>query len=482
MERSKRTTRRLVEGSFVVAVLGLVAMVTTLIVGDDAAAVATTDRTGDNVELGDFAVADAVTDPVVAAWVTSPNDASRRFAATPTSDETATRSVVVDLDDRRQRWSGVGAALTDSSVELLDGNDAALDLLFATGEGARLNLVRLPLSATDFSIDEWTWEIDATGRAVPGPTAVRALDLVDEIAIRTGDDLSVAAAAWTAPAEFADPVDAANPAGRALRAGSESRYGDFIVDQARWLVARGVPLRWLSLGNEPGHVADYPTMSMEDAQLAAIGREVAPRLDELDVDLLAVDHNWADRDRVDAVIAAAPGAFDAAAFHCYAGEPAQMADLPIPAIVTECTGTTDTWSSTFAWDARHLIQDSIEHGSTGLMMWNLALDQRHGPKRDWGCAECRGLVTIDPSTGAIETGPEFYALGHLARAATPGSTVVGAATTDDVPVAAFQHADGTVGVVGHNSTGEAQAIEIVATDGRTLTIAVGADELFTVTF
>ena len=477
MERSKPTTRRLVEGVFVVAVLALVATVAALLVGSDDP----TNAASSPVGLAEFDDDDVVTVPVVAGWVTSPTDADRRLAPAPLVDRPAGRTIAVDLDDDRQVWTGVGAALTDSSAELLDGNDAALDLLFDVDadDGARLNLVRLPLSATDFSTEEWTWEREpTTGAVVPGATARRSLDLLDEVAGRAGVDLSVSAVAWSASAEFADRVDTV---GRSLRPGAEGAYADFLVEQAAWLVERGVPLGSLSLGNEPGHVSDYPTMLIGDDQLAALAREVAPELDGLGVDLLAVDHNWDDRDRVDAVVAAAPGAFDAAAFHCYSGEPSQMADLEIPAIVTECTGTTDTWSGTFAWDARQLIQGSIDSGSTGLMMWNLALDPQHGPKLDWGCPECRGLLTIDPDTGAIAPGPEFFVLAHLARAAEPGSTVLGTSTADDVATAAFRHGDGTIGVIGHNGSGESQVVEISLSDGRTMAIVVDADELFTVT-
>ncbi len=422
---------------------------------------------------------DLVDGPTTAAWVTSPTDDARRLTAAQQTTAPATRTIVVDLADRRQTWSGVGAALTDASTELLAGNGAALDLLFADDapDGARLNLVRLPLSATDFSTDAWTWEVDAASGGVRPPApALRSIDVLDEIAGRV-DGLAVAAAAWAPPSEFADPIDGA---GVALRAGSEAAYADVLAAQAAWLVDRGVPLEWISLGNEPGHVAEYPTALIDDTQLIELATEVAPQLDDLDVDLLAVDHNWADRDRVDAVLAGAPGAFDAAAFHCYDGEPTDMAGLEVPALVTECTGTTDTWAGTFAWDARQLIEGSIESGSTGLLMWNLALDPDHGPKADWGCADCRGLLTID-SNGVIEPGPEFYVLAHLARAATPGSTVLGTTSDDDVAVAAFQHADGTVGVVGHNASDAAQVVEIAGSDGRTMSVLVDAGDLFTVT-
>ena len=108
-----------------------------------------------------------------------------------------------------------------------------------------------------------------------------------------------------------------------------------------------MPLAAMSLGNEPGYSADYPSMTTTPAQEAKLAELVGPGLHERGVELWAVDHNWADRPRYDEVLAGAPGAFDAAAFHCYAGEPDQMRGLAVPPIVTECTGTRSSWSEAF---------------------------------------------------------------------------------------------------------------------------------------
>lgn len=486
--------RRIIEGTLVLGLVGLVAA-GAVAMGSGTSAPNVPAASSEVVAASQFVTAEPVSATeaevaevaevagATAAWVTSPVDADRRLVAAQRTEAPASRTIEIDLSDRRQIWRGVGAALTDSSTELLTGNDAALDLLFGAdaADGAHLNLVRLPLSATDFSTDDWTWEVDAASGGIrpPGP-ALRSIDVVDDIGARI-DDLAVAAAAWSVPPAFRSPVDDLDGVGASLRPGSEQDYAAVLAAQADWLVGQDVPLEWMSLGNEPGHVSDYPTTSITDDQLIELATVVGPTLDDLGVGLLAVDHNWADRDRVDTVLAGAPGMFDVAAFHCYAGEPGQMADLPVPALVTECTGTTDTWAGTFAWDARQLIAGSIDSGSIGLLLWNLALDPSSGPKADWGCADCRGLLTIDPATGSIEPGPEFFVLGHLARAAEPGSVVLGVMSTDDLAAAAFEHPDGTIGVVGHNAADTAEVIEVVASDGRAMSIVVEAGELFTVT-
>ena len=156
-----------------------------------------------------------------------------------------------------------------------------------------------------------------------------------------------------------------------------------------------------------------------------------------------------------------------------------MAGLTVPAVVTECTGTDDGWISTFGWDGRVLVAESVRAGATGLLMWNLAMapDTTALPG---GCGPCRGLLTVDPATGAIERGPEFFTLAHLARAADPGATVVETNRVDRLPTVAFVNPDGSLGVFGHNDTGRVQTVRIETSTGDRTTFTIGPWEMFSI--
>ena len=411
-------------------------------------------------------------------WVSSPTDEARRLQVLPSSAGPATGEIVVDPGQRRQDWWGTGATLTDASQLLLRAHPSAITQLFDPGaaQGAHLNLLRLPLTATDFSPTMWTWGWD--GRtATPSPEAQAAAGLVAGPIRAARPDLRVVATPWSAPLSM---KSTATLRGGGLLAGAEGQYGAMLASQAGWLKAHKVPLWAMTLGNEPGYGTDYPTMTMTDAQMAGLGQTVGPRLDRLHVGLWALDHNWSDRARVDNLLHAAPGAFDAAAFHCYGGRSSQMAGLTVARLVTECTGTTDGWTGTFAWDARNLVTDAVAAGSSGLMMWNLALDEQHGPLdagSTYGCKNCRGLLTVTPD--GLQRQPEFYTLAQLSRAASPGARVVSSTASSGLDVAAFRNADGTVGVFGHNSTGTEQVVRIRVVGGTTVGYTVEPGELFT---
>ena len=414
------------------------------------------------------------------AWRTSPYDAGTRLAPATTTDRPATRVLELSPDATAQTWLGVGAALTDASTGILQGDPDTTRLLFdpTRDDGAHLNLVRLPLSATDFSTTPWVYGLDPGSGALIVPDAARAsAALLTESVVPMRRDLQVVATPWTAPASM---KISGSLNGGALRDADVPAYGELMLAEVDWLRAQHVPLRAVTLANEPYHsTTSYPTMTVSDEQQAALATSIAPDLGRRGVQLWAVDHNWSDRSHYDAVQTAAPDLYAASAFHCYGGTPEQMAGVSAPPIVTECTGTTDGYPGTFWWDAHQLVADAIDAGSTGLMMWNLALREDHGPHTG-GCGTCRGVVDVDSGTGAVTRGPEFYTLAHLARAADPGAVVIGRRAIADTPYAAFANPDGALGIVGHNDTSADQVVQ-VSVDGSAIgqRFLVGPGDLFT---
>lgn len=340
------------------------------------------------------------------------------------------------------------APLTGSSVGLLRDRPGLLKTLYdpAAVTGARLNLLRLnllrlPLSATDFSQRPWTWRLRADGTARPTGPARDAASLARSIrTVRPG--LRVVGTPRSAPAGM---KTSGTVRGGGLADAALPSYADLLVAQRTRLRRHGVPLWAMTLGNEPGYSTDYASMTMTDARLVALADRVGPAIGS--TRLWVLDHNWSDRDRVDAMLAGT-SAFDGAAFHCYGGQPAQMAGLAVPRLVTECTGTADGAPGTFAWVAKNLVADAVAAGSSGLMMGNLAPDPSHGPVdpgAQWGCRRCRGPPTVS-ATGTAVREPEFFTLAHLARAAAPGGNVVGVDAPSWLSAAAFRNPDGSVGV------------------------------------
>jgi len=115
------------------------------------------------------------------------------------------------------------------------------------------------------------------------------------------------------------------------------------------------------------------------------------------------------------------------AWHCYAGEVSAQslvhaAHPDKETYLTECSG--GGWEPADADAltdiARELLIGGVRNWSRGVLLWNLALDERSGPHTG-GCSNCRGVVTIDNATGEVTRNPEYYALGHFGRFVRPGA-------------------------------------------------------------
>ena len=162
------------------------------------------------------------------------------------------------------------------------------------------------------------------------------------------------------------------------------------------------------------------------------------------------DHNWDMPQQPLAVLgdAAARRYVQGVAWHCYAGDvtaqaPVHDAYPEKDAYFTECSG--GDWAQVFGdnlkFDVGTLVIGSTRGWSRGVLLWNLALDEHNGPHLG-GCGNCRGVVTINSSTGQVTRNVEYFALAHASRFVRPGARRI--ASSSDVAglqSVAFRNAD-----------------------------------------
>src|SRR5207249_5921452 len=107
--------------------------------------------------------------------------------------------------------------------------------------------------------------------------------------------------------------------------------------------------------------------------------------------ILDWDHNWDEYQSPLQVLAdsVAPRYIAGVAWHCYGGDVAAQslvhdAHPEKNAYFTECSG--GEWAPTFAdnlkWFVRTLIIEATRGWAKGVLLWNLALDENHGPHTD----------------------------------------------------------------------------------------------------
>lgn len=418
------------------------------------------------------------------------------------SDRDVSGAVVVDPTVAAQTVVGVGAAVTESAAHLLARLPAAerataLRSVFDPVSGAGVSVVRVPLGASDFALGDYTYD-DVPAGQTDESLAAFSLEREEAVvipllreALEINPSLQAVLAAWSPPAWM---KSGGSTHGGSLLPQHEDVYARYLARAARGFVDRGVPVRAMSVVNEPGHAtASYPTTYMPLDQQQRVAVALRRELDGLGlatVGILALDHNWEDAgSAVTALTGEAASAYSGAAFHCYAGDVSAQSQVVAAAPgkevwTTECTG--GSWSTSFSndlrWGARNMLVGAFRNGSVASLWWNLALDPSGGPTNG-GCATCRGVLTVDPDRAATSRNVEYYSLAHVGRFVPRGSVriLTPARTASHVESVAFRTPDGRLVLVLLNDNQAKQTVT-VRWSGKSVSVPMPGHAVATATW
>jgi glucosylceramidase len=402
----------------------------------------------------------------VQVWVTT---ADRRRLLARDHDlalvEQPLRPLLIDVDEhkRYQEMVGFGAAVTDASSTVLNKRlkpaqrRALLRELFGPPPGINLSFVRVAIGASDFSSSHYSLDDLPPGETDPA-LAHFALDANHTLLtplLRTArsinPQLKIVASPWSAPGWM---KDSGNLVGGKLRPEAYGVFADYLLRYVDASEQAGVPIYALTVQNEPGfEPKDYPGMPFDPAARARfIGEYLGPRLAARKHAPLILDwdHNW-DKPEAPLHVLADYGAaryIAGVAWHCYYGnvQAQQQVHEAYPdkdAYLTECSGGgwSPHWGEALRQFVGRLMIGSTRAWAKGVILWNLALDEQHGPHAG-GCKNCRGVVTIDTASGHVTRNVEYYSLAHLSRFVRPGARRVESSEAGEgLRNVAFRNAD-----------------------------------------
>lgn len=420
-------------------------------------------------------------------------------------DAPADTTVVVDPSQTRQRYSGIGFSLDETSVsnlwKLTPAKRAeAIRLLVDPKTGAGLDRFRVTIGSPDVIEHLPFWSEDELPAGVTQDFGLKYFSIQHDLDLHIIDTIKLIqrynphatffASAWSAPAwmktndQFTGEV--------ALRPGSTTSYyqvgklrDDCIDVFARYYAkfvqayaGHGIHIDALTMLNEPGMDVVYPAMDISVSQqqklALAIHREFTAA--HLDTKLYAHDFNfwdWHDPtstqtknyyrildDAPDGSVTGAQvrGVVDAIAFHPYWGDPTVMRDTyeqyGKPVEMTETSDLSpDTILSYFRLDASSYIlwaQTTDQDG--GTLHWT----DRRDNNVDWDeigrtTKWPDRLVTVNTTTRDFTVRDELYTIGQFARYLSPGDVrVESSATADGVSNVVYRdHANKFVAILGN---------------------------------
>jgi len=398
--------------------------------------------------------------------------------------KTQTTALTIRVDDsvKYQTIEGFGASFTDSSAWLFDKKltheqrKAALEMLFDQQKGIGLSVLRQPMGASDFALNEYSYDDVPQGEKDPGLAKFSIehdkayiLPILKE-ALAINPNLKIIGTPWSPPGWMKTSQSMIRGA---LLPEAYLALAKYFVKYIKAYQDAGVPVSAITIQNEPVNVpGNYPGMDMTAVEQAAFLREnLGPALREsgLNTRVLVFDHNW---DLIEYPIAVLndpkAAAFAAGtATHCYGGTPTAQAELherfPDKEIwMTECSGG-DWQKGNLLEQQVRLVINSTRNWAKSVVLWNLALDQNHEPFLG-GCTNCRGIVTVNHSASPVQVVPtvDFTALAHASKFLKPGAKRIASNSFDQGSLedVAFQNPDGSIVLIVLNSSGSSQPLNI----------------------
>ena len=113
---------------------------------------------------------------------------------------------------------------------------------------------------------------------------------------------------------------------------------------------------------------------------------------------------------------------------------------------------------------------SLNNYSKSVLMWNLALDDHHGPTNG-GCMNCRGVLTVHED-GTYTKNEEYYFIGHFSKFVKKGAYRIDTkASNPNLLVTSFINPDQSKVVVVHNKAGEEITFDLII-DGINTTLSI----------
>jgi glucosylceramidase len=389
---------------------------------------------------------------------------------------------------RYQRFRGAGGALTDSSAWLIGtqirpGTRAWLLRHLFGPSGINLNLIRVPIGASDFTVGRAFYSYDDMPAGQTDPTLSHFSIAHDEAytipvlkqILGLAERPFTMASLWSPPGWMKSNDSMANIANTAtllpVDVGPLSQY---FVHFLQAYQQAGVRVDAITPQNEPGQQSIYPGLNETEPEEAAfVAQNLAPALGaaHLRTRIFGFDSNWSGEAQWAGELLHGPAGPDLSGFasHCYFGSPTAMATVrrmnpALEEIASECA------PSALSFPVPELEIGSLRNWATGVELWNLALDPRGGPVQapNWGCRGCRGIVSINPAGGNVSFTRNYYELGQLTKFVAPGAVRIASNTfvaytypwlgvdfaTPGLDDVAFRNPNGTEVLLAYNSSSE----------------------------
>lgn len=404
-------------------------------------------------------------------------------------DEKIKADLLIDPASLEQRVDGFGGAFNEKGWEALslldpDKKEAVLKALFDPEAGAKFNICRVPIGASDYALERYTLDETKDDFDMKGFSIERdRKHLIPYIkaAMRYRPDLKIWGSAWTPPTWM--KTNGAFDGGQMKT--DPKVYAAYALYLARFIEsyqAEGIHVFAAAVQNEPLIETHYPSCLWTPKQFQIFIRDyMGPTFQQRNVQGQIIlgtmqDPNYAAFPRTVLSDAEANRYVSIVGYqwdglNSVASTRADYPDKTIFQTETECGNCfwkpgfdprkpQNDWAyGVYTWNK---IKNFFDEGVNAYMLWNMVLDEEGksiDAVRPW---PQNAAVVINKNTKEVIYTPMFYAFKHFTYFVEPGARYVNITKGSDNALA-FRNPDGKIILVLQN----------ISINPKKLTVGIG---------
>lgn len=396
-------------------------------------------------------------------------------------------TITLNPSEEFQEIDGFGAAITEATAKNLlkmSETDRKNFLIqtFSPSEGYGFSYIRVPIGCSDFSETEYTL-CDTEGIENFSLTDIETqyiIPVIKEI-MEINPNVKILGSPWTAPRWMkVNNLNDLKPY-NSWTSGhlNPNYYQDYATYFVKWIQAlenEGINVYAVTPQNEPLNRGNSASMYMgweeqRDFVKSALGPQIGKA--GLNTKIYAFDHNY----NYDNILSqksyplkiyedtVASKYIAGAAYHNYGGNVNELSKVHKSApykelVFTESTdgewndGNKNLVSENVARRLLSTMEDislgTVNNWSRGIILWNLMLDESHGPfsPAKGSCKTGYGTVDLMNDNKTVRKNAYYYIIAHISSVAQPGAVRIATkGTLQNVITSAFKNPDETYGLV-----------------------------------
>lgn len=399
----------------------------------------------------------------------------------------------INTYDLVQEVTGFGGAFNEKgwvalSVLAPEDRDAVINAMFDPKEGAKFNLCRVPIGASDYAVSRYTLnetEGDYEMNSFSIDRDKENLIPYVKAAMEYRPDLKVWGSVWTPPTWM---KTSGNFDGGSMKDDPKiyEAYALYLARFVETYQTEGINLFAVAVQNEPGIDRHYPSCLWETEQFQTFIKDhMGPLFEQRDVNADIMLGTFEDGDfRKFPSLLNDPDVnkyvslvgFQWGGVYAVSLTRESFPDKQIYQTETECGNfhgkegynpdrPPNDWAyGIYTWSK---VKKYFDEGVNAYLLWNMVLNEEGksiDAENPW---PQNAAITVDKDTGEVSYTPMFYAFKHFTYYVEPGAHYVNIGESTDI--IAFLNPDGSLIIELQNPNDQARTVSI-SVDGGALTV------------